>query len=245
MTRLGGVEVRPACGKDVNIYGVDEGVIDGNGHPTGMWFNLIANSPDILVSDIRLMHCSNSTAKNTDSWDTYRSRNVVLQSSTVKNVDDCVSFKPNSTGIVVQNLACDDSHGNSVGSLGQYIIHGRGGHCGKCLVSTSTTLSSRTRPTTRASRSGRARLRNTLEPFSHLCLDSGGRGSGYVKNVTYGTFYNEGNDWAIESNMILSDTPFKDFDRAQNINVQPPSSKKAQWVCKNVSRKLLHVTCVA
>ncbi|KAG6052416.1 hypothetical protein E4U17_005820 [Claviceps sp. LM77 group G4] len=218
MTRLGGVEVRPARGKDVNIYGLDEGVIDGNGHPTGMWFNLIANSPDILVSDIRLMSTSNSTAKNTDSWDTYRSRNVVLQSSTVKNVDDCVSFKPNSTGIVVQNLACDDSQGNSVGSLGQYM--------GEVdIVET--------------------RLRNTLEPFSHLCLDSGGRGSGYVKNVTYGTFYNEGNDWAIESNMILSDTPFKDFDRAQNINVQPPSSKKAQWVCKNVSRKLLHVTCVA
>jgi galacturan 1,4-alpha-galacturonidase len=33
---------------------------------------------------------------------------------------DCVSFKPNSTDMVVQNMFCDGSHGISVGSLGQY-----------------------------------------------------------------------------------------------------------------------------
>ena len=33
---------------------------------------------------------------------------------------DCVSFKPNSTDILVQNLHCNGSHGISVGSLGQY-----------------------------------------------------------------------------------------------------------------------------
>jgi galacturan 1,4-alpha-galacturonidase len=31
-----------------------------------------------------------------------------------------VSFKPNSTNILVQNLHCNGSHGISVGSLGQY-----------------------------------------------------------------------------------------------------------------------------
>jgi galacturan 1,4-alpha-galacturonidase len=34
---------------------------------------------------------------------------------------DCVSFKPNSTNILVQNLHCNGSHGISVGSLGQYV----------------------------------------------------------------------------------------------------------------------------
>jgi galacturan 1,4-alpha-galacturonidase len=33
---------------------------------------------------------------------------------------DCVSFKPNSTNMLVQNLHCNGSHGISVGSLGQY-----------------------------------------------------------------------------------------------------------------------------
>lgn len=34
---------------------------------------------------------------------------------------DCVSFKPNSTFVLVQNLFCNGSHGISVGSLGQYV----------------------------------------------------------------------------------------------------------------------------
>jgi len=34
--------------------------------------------------------------------------------------DDCVSFKPNSTNMVVTNMQCNGSHGISVGSLGQY-----------------------------------------------------------------------------------------------------------------------------
>lgn len=34
---------------------------------------------------------------------------------------DCVSFKPNSTNILIQNLFCNGSHGISVGSLGQYV----------------------------------------------------------------------------------------------------------------------------
>lgn len=37
------------------------------------------------------------------------------------NSEDCVSFKPNSTNILVQNLFCNGSHGISVGSLGQYV----------------------------------------------------------------------------------------------------------------------------
>lgn len=57
---------------------------------------------------------------------------------------------------------------------------------------------------------------------------SGGGGAGYVKNVTYDTFYNDNNDWAIEinqcygqsnqticdkypSNMTISDVLFKNM----------------------------------
>jgi galacturan 1,4-alpha-galacturonidase len=70
--------------------------------------------------------------------DLYRSSNIVIQNSVINNGDgmfslshyslptwtnhfeDCVSFKPNSTEILVQNLHCNGSHGISVGSLGQY-----------------------------------------------------------------------------------------------------------------------------
>lgn len=54
-------------------------------------------------------------------WDVYRSSNIVIQDSVINNGDDCVSFKPNTTSVVVQNLHCNGSHGISVGSLGQYL----------------------------------------------------------------------------------------------------------------------------
>jgi len=56
----------------------------------------------------------------TDGWDIYRSSNVAITNSVIVNGDDCVSFKPNSTNILVENLSCTGSHGISVGSLGQY-----------------------------------------------------------------------------------------------------------------------------
>lgn len=56
-----------------------------------------------------------------DGWDLYRSDAIVIQNSLISNDDDCVSFKPNSTNVVVQNLVCTGSHGISVGSLGQYL----------------------------------------------------------------------------------------------------------------------------
>jgi len=106
-------------------------VLDGvkGGSVTGLklrqaptWNFFVANSSSVLISDIDIAVASTSTnvAKNTDGWDTYRSDNVVIQNSVISNGDDCVSFKPNSTNVVVQNLVCTGSHGISVGSLGQY-----------------------------------------------------------------------------------------------------------------------------
>lgn len=111
----------------------------------------------------------------------------MLQSSTVKNGDDCVSFKPNSTDIVVQNLACDGSHGISVGSLGQYM--------GEVDIVENVYVYN----ISMKNASDGARIKvwpSSFTPFQPSL--SGGGGSGYVKNVTYDTFYNEGNDWAIE-----------------------------------------------
>ncbi|RLL94780.1 hypothetical protein CFD26_103601 [Aspergillus turcosus] len=99
-------------GTDVNIY--SGGEIDGNGQ---------AWSSDIVFDSMYLNASSsngNPTA-NSDGWDTYRSDNIVIQNSRIFNSDDCVSFKPNSTNIVLQNLYCNGSHGISVGSLRQYV----------------------------------------------------------------------------------------------------------------------------
>lgn len=83
----------------------------------------MANSTNVVFDslDISGYSFSKNDAKNTDGWDVYRSSNIAIQNSVVNNGDDCVSFKPNSTEILVQNMHCNGSHGISVGSLGQYV----------------------------------------------------------------------------------------------------------------------------
>jgi galacturan 1,4-alpha-galacturonidase len=104
--------------------GLKGGVIsDLNLRYSPQWYNLVANSSDVIFNNINIAGGSKSSnpAKNTDGWDTYRSDNIVIQNSHIDNGDDCVSFKPNCTNIVVQGLQCNGSHGISVGSLGQYV----------------------------------------------------------------------------------------------------------------------------
>ncbi|KDQ56478.1 glycoside hydrolase family 28 protein [Jaapia argillacea MUCL 33604] len=86
------------------------------------WFNFVNEGQNIVFNQVTLNATSTSKnlAKNTDGWDTYRSDGVIIQNSIINNGDDCVSFKPNSTNMIISNLHCNGSHGISVGSLGQY-----------------------------------------------------------------------------------------------------------------------------
>ncbi|KAJ7594964.1 glycoside hydrolase family 28 protein [Mycena floridula] len=97
------------------------------------WFNLVNEGKNVTYDNITINAVSTSShfISNTDNfayladlwingWDIYRSDNVVIKNSVINNGDDCVSFKPNSTNILVSNLNCNGSHGISVGSLGQF-----------------------------------------------------------------------------------------------------------------------------
>ena len=91
---------------------------------------------------------------------------------------DCVSFKPNSTNILVQSLWCNGSHGISVGSLGQY--PGAYDIVENIFVSNISMHNA----------SDGARIKVWPNSPSALSGDlQGGGGSGRVRNVTYGTFY--------------------------------------------------------
>ncbi|KAI9346731.1 glycoside hydrolase family 28 protein [Zopfochytrium polystomum] len=87
-----------------------------------MWNNFVRDSKNVIYDGITITSTrkDGAQAQNTDGWDTYRSSFVTIQNSKIRNGDDCVSFKPNSTYITVYNLDCTGSHGISVGSLGQY-----------------------------------------------------------------------------------------------------------------------------
>ncbi|KAH8103049.1 pectin lyase fold/virulence factor [Cristinia sonorae] len=86
------------------------------------WNNFVYQSKHVTYRRINITahSYSSSPTANSDGWDIYRSSFVTITNSTVKNSDDCVSFKPNSTNVLVSHMDCDGSHGISVGSLGQY-----------------------------------------------------------------------------------------------------------------------------
>ncbi|OCL05527.1 glycoside hydrolase family 28 protein [Glonium stellatum] len=153
------------------------------------YYNFVANSSDVVFSNISINGASTSVnvAKNTDGWDTYRSSNIVIQNSNINNGDDCVSFKPNSTDIIVQNLICNGSHGISVGSLGQYL--------GEVDIVKNIYVYN----ISMSNASDGARIKVWPGVPSALSGDlQGGGGTGAVSNVTYDTMKITNVDYAIE-----------------------------------------------
>ncbi|KAF1930471.1 glycoside hydrolase family 28 protein [Didymella exigua CBS 183.55] len=210
------------------------------------WYNLIANSTDVVYSNIDIFGGSTSSnvAKNTDGWDTYRSSNIVIQNSNIDNGDDCVSFKPNSTDIVVQNLSCNGSHGISVGSLGQYV--------GEVDIVKNIYVAN----VTMSNASDGARIKVWPGAASALSGDlQGGGGSGEVKNITYDgmTVYNV--DYAIEitqcygqknitlcnqfpSKLTISDVTIKNFKGTTSKKYDPLVGYlqcSSPTVCSNIN----------
>ncbi|OJJ08179.1 hypothetical protein ASPVEDRAFT_57355 [Aspergillus versicolor CBS 583.65] len=202
------------------------------------WHNFIANSSDILISDMDLFSRSSSenAASNLDGWGTFRSDNIVIQNSVINHDDDCVSFKPNSTNVIVQGLHCNGSHGISVGSLGNYPYQ-------YDIVSDLYIYNNTMANTTTAARlkvwPGAEAVKKGDPPWV------GGGGKGYVRNVTYDTMINDNNDLAIQidqcygainasecldhpSGVILTDVLFKNIWGTSN-GVEDPVT--GQLIC--------------
>ncbi|KAJ4167435.1 hypothetical protein NW754_011250 [Fusarium falciforme] len=240
------------------------------------WFNFISNSSNILISDIFLdtvQTNASAPAKNTDGWDTYRSSNIVIQNSKVINTDDCVSFKPNSSSVIIQGLDCTGSHGISVGSLGQYADQT---DIVEDIYVYNITM-------TGATDGARIKVWPGIPPNSGV-NDQGG-GSGRVRNVTYELFHNVGNDHAIAitqcyssknqsacdeypAKLEIEDVTFLDFTGttnkryaprvgelicsspdvctnivAHNIDVSPPGGVKGYFTCHNLGDSDLDINC--
>jgi galacturan 1,4-alpha-galacturonidase len=95
---------------------------------------------------------------------------------------DCVSFKPNSTSVIVQNLECSNSHGISVGSLGQY----------QGEVDLVEDLYIYNVTMTNAGNFARIKVWPGVPPDTTDSTSGGGLGM--VRNVTYDHLYSNGND---------------------------------------------------
>ncbi|ESZ98751.1 PGX, glycoside hydrolase family 28 protein [Sclerotinia borealis F-4128] len=209
------------------------------------YYNFIANSSNVVFNNIDIAGGSTSKnlAKNTDGWDTYRSDSIVIQNSVINNGDDCVSFKPNSTNILVQNLICTGSHGISVGSLGQYV--------GEYDIVQNVYVYN----TSLHNATDGARIKVWPNTASAASGDlQGGGGDGMVSNITYDTMYIDNVDYAIEvdqcygqknltlcleypSPLTIKDIVFKNFTGKTSKKYQPEIGTFAcssTSVCNNI-----------
>ncbi|KAJ6258564.1 Exopolygalacturonase [Drechslerella dactyloides] len=210
------------------------------------WYQIVIDSSNIIFDDIDIAggSVSKNPAKNTDGWDTYRSDNIVIQNSHIVNGDDCVSFKPNSTNILVQGLFCDGSHGISVGSLGQYyLVYDLVENVYVYNISMNNA-------------SDMARIKVWPGVQSALSVDlQGGGGLGLVNNITYDTMNIKNVDYAIEltqcygqnnltlcneypSTLVIQDVVFKNMAGVASKKYDPKVGTlicSSPTVCHNIA----------
>ncbi|CEI61921.1 unnamed protein product [Fusarium venenatum] len=87
------------------------------------WNNFIVSSKNISYTDVVATALSNNGSiipKNTDFMNTMNTSTVRIERTWVNIDDDCFSPKPNSSDLYVNTMYCNGTHGQSMGSLGQY-----------------------------------------------------------------------------------------------------------------------------
>ncbi|KAI1639079.1 family 28 glycosyl hydrolase [Biscogniauxia mediterranea] len=87
------------------------------------WNNFIVTSQGVSFRDVACTAVSNNATalpKNTDFFDSLNVEDVTVERVWVNIGDDCFSPKSNATNIHVDTMYCNGTHGQSMGSVGQY-----------------------------------------------------------------------------------------------------------------------------
>ncbi|RSL50011.1 hypothetical protein CEP54_012162 [Fusarium duplospermum] len=87
------------------------------------WTNFVVTSKDISFKDVVCTaHSNNATSlpKNTDFFDSLNVERLTVERAWVDIGDDCFSPKSNASDVYVNTMYCNGTHGQSIGSLGQY-----------------------------------------------------------------------------------------------------------------------------
>ncbi|WRT66874.1 uncharacterized protein IL334_003837 [Kwoniella shivajii] len=172
------------------------------------WHNFVYQSTDVTYSNIQISSISANASvepANSDGWDIYRSSYVTVKDSNVQNGDDCVSFKPNSTYMTVENMICNGSHGISVGSLGQY------------AGETDIVANVYVRNISMSNAQNGARIK--VFGGSNDTQSISGGGSGYVKNVTFQDFANDNVDNPIYVTQCYSSSAQQCQDHPSSLSI--------------------------
>jgi galacturan 1,4-alpha-galacturonidase len=87
------------------------------------WTNFIVTSKGVSFTDVVVTAESNNASalpKNTDFFDSLNVVDLTVKRAWVNIGDDCFSPKSNATNIHVDTMYCNGTHGQSMGSVGQY-----------------------------------------------------------------------------------------------------------------------------
>ncbi|CAN8101835.1 unnamed protein product [Discula destructiva] len=87
------------------------------------WNNFIVTSAGFEFKDIAVTALSNNASvkpANTDFFDSLNLDGISVERAWVNIGDDCFSPKGNTSNIYVNNIYCNGTHGQSMGSIGQY-----------------------------------------------------------------------------------------------------------------------------
>ncbi|PYH93576.1 CobW domain protein [Aspergillus ellipticus CBS 707.79] len=87
------------------------------------WTNFLVRTKDVSFDNVYIHAFSTNASadpKNTDGFDSLNVDGLSVTNMRIDVGDDCFSPKPNTTNIFVQNLWCNNTHGVSMGSIGEY-----------------------------------------------------------------------------------------------------------------------------
>lgn len=144
------------------------------------WATFVTYSNNVTMSNVFVNATSNDEwgTVNTDGTDTWNSRDILMENWTVQNGDDCIAAKGNTTNLLVRNVTCYNSNGMTIGSVGQYPL--TPDYVENVVFEDVRLINSvdgayiKTWQGTAQDNTGNG--------------DSGGGGSGYVRNVTFSNF---------------------------------------------------------
>ena len=87
------------------------------------WATHVWESEDVVLRNIDISAISDdhNGCVNTDGGNTWNSQRVLFEHWNVRNGDDCIAIKGNSTDIHVRNVTCTNGNGMTIGSVGEYL----------------------------------------------------------------------------------------------------------------------------
>ncbi|KAJ5785795.1 uncharacterized protein N7503_011007 [Penicillium pulvis] len=144
------------------------------------WATFVSYSKNVSITNLYVNATSNDEwgTVNTDGYDSWNSDTLLVENAVITNQDDCVAAKGNTTNLLVRNVTCYGNYGMTIGSVGQY-------------PTMPDYVQNVTFEDIRCVNCMEGAFIKTWQGESDDCSsngDSGGGGSGLIKNVTYRNF---------------------------------------------------------